>query len=163
MASVSAAIADFQCFVDCQGGYIIKEFSLLDQRFKSSRHWIFKPPKQCTQTDKSRRTNYWLENYYHNLKWEYGEVEYENMGDIFKFIDCKYEFVFVKGRDKKMFVSQQLHKCSVVNLEDFGCPKIDSLILDERGSHCIVHNYAKKKCTQYRTEALAGWINNNWF
>lgn len=161
MASTSVVIADFQCFVDNLGGFIIKEFSLFDQAFKSSRHWIFRPPKQCKQTDKGKRTNYWLENYYHKIKWEYGEVEYEIIQDIFKFIDCKYKFVFVKGLEKKRFLLQHLYRCSVLNMEDFGCPKIDSLIINEKGSHCIVHNNCKEKCTLYRTETLSTWLKLN--
>lgn len=145
MAQTGVLIADFQCFVDSVGGYIVKELSLLDYNFQSVRHWIFKPPVQHKQCEKSRRTNYWLENYYHKIKWNDGDIEYEMIRDIFKFIDCNYKFVFVKGYEKKRFLLQNLYSCCVINLEDYDCPKLDSL--ETAGNQCIIHNTCKEKCT----------------
>jgi len=50
--------------------------SVIDTDTWSKQHWIF---EHCNnmQGAKNQRTNKWLEQHYHDLSMEYGEVEYE--------------------------------------------------------------------------------------
>lgn len=102
-------------FVDMQGfrgldnELVIKEMAiLLDGKL---HHLLFKEPfaKSLLQT-KSKRTNHWLENNFHHLKWEDGFLPYEKMAEILCGIlpNSKEKFfnIYVNGEEKQNWLVQ---------------------------------------------------------
>lgn len=163
MTSASVLIADFQCFVNNEGGYIVKELSIFDYTFQTMQHWMFKPPKLHYKLScKAQRTNCWLTKCFHKIKWDDGEVEYEVIRDIFKYIDDNFRYVLVKGCQKRKFLLKNLYNCSVIDLEEYGCPKIALLPMLNDSKHCIKHNLWKEKCTQYSIQAINSWLDRKY-
>jgi hypothetical protein len=59
-----------QCVLGVNNKYMIKEMFIVDIETWATQHWIFKHSKS-TEDNKSRKTNKWLERYYHQLASSY--------------------------------------------------------------------------------------------
>lgn len=161
MDNNTAVILDFQSFVDNEGNYIIKELSAMDVLHFASRHWIFKPPVQTVTNDKYVRTNKWLTKHYHGLKWNDGEVPYENLFTLLSDHTRMYKYVFVKGLQKKRFLAKHIIHNNIINLEDFDCPKPDALPFVQ-GTACLRHLNSRTQCTSHRVHAFRDWMINDF-
>jgi hypothetical protein len=156
---MSSAILDIQCVLGTDSHYLIKELSVIDTETYSTQHWIFKHDKS-TQDAKSRRTNTWLEHFYHDLSLEYGDVEYEEIGRILN--SLKFDQIYVKGEQKQKIISEFVPHIMVINIEDLGCPRLNQLCAEGNFPCCIFHiNLNPKHCTFYKMFALRKWFINN--
>ena len=110
---------DFQYF-HVDDHIVVKELAIFDENFKFL-HYIFLPPFPITLLSaKEKRKIKWLETYHHNLKWDFGFIDYKYLKDILKIeLSTKfYEKVYVKGLKKKMFL--ELYDIKSINLEELG-------------------------------------------
>jgi hypothetical protein len=98
--------------------------SVVDTKTQASQHWIFKNGKS-EQDEKSGKTNKWLEYNYHKLALEYGDVEYEEVSRILN--SLKFDNIYVKGERKKQVIMEYIPHVRIINIEDFGCPKLDQI------------------------------------
>lgn len=156
----SACVVEIQCFVDNRLNYIVKELSILDLDYNSSQHWIFQPPDECDLNESSLRTNNWLNKYFHKIKWDDGDVDYDHLNVIIDRYLSKYKKILVKGLQKKRFLSH--YSENVINLEDYGCPQIRELIMpSEQGTQCLLHSTIPWVCTHFRVYALSHWMRVN--
>ena len=153
-----SVVVDIQCLMQAGGEYIVKELSVVDMYYYSSSHWLFKPPKTDGRDLKSLKTNYWLSKNLHFLNWEDGYIEYEELFVIMSFIALNYNRVYVKGLQKKNVLSKFISESKVINLEDYGCPKLATLIPRIVNVHCINHSKTSKACTHYRAYAILSWM-----
>lgn len=156
-----AVILDFQCFVDNEGKSIIKELTVMDVARFASRHWILKPPVQAVTNDKYVKTNKWLTTNYHGLHWDEGEVPYEELFPLLTKHTCIYKYVFVKGLQKKRFLTDHIIHNNIINLEDFDCPKATALPY-VHGTACLRHSDYHSKCTNHRVHAFREWMLNDF-
>ena len=156
-----AVILDFQCFVDNEGNSIIKELSVMDVTRFASRHWIFKPPVQAVTNAKYVKTNRWLTANYHGLQWDEGEVPYEDLLSLLTKHTHMYKYIFVKGLQKKRFLTNRIIHNKIINLEDFDCPKATALPYVQ-GTACLRHLDSCSQCTSHRVHAFREWMINDF-
>jgi hypothetical protein len=156
-----AVVVDFHCLLDNDGNSIVKELTIMDVTRFATRHWIFKPPTSCVTNPKHFTTNQWLLDNYHGLHWCEGETSYEYLVPLLTRYTCSYKYVFVKGLQKKQFLIKNIIHFAIVNLEDYGCPKLKELP-HVKGTSCLRHCDYPTMCTSHRTHALREWMLNNF-
>ena len=155
-----SVIADIQCLMQAGDEYILKELSIVDTYYYSSAHWLFKPPKTDGRDLKSLKANYWLSQNFHFLNWEDGYIESEQLPQIMSRIALKYNTVYVKGYQKKTVLTKYISESKVINLEDYGCPKLATLRPGIVNAQCVDHSRQPQACTHYRVHAILRWMNN---
>lgn len=122
-------IIDFQGFKSVTNEFIVKELALISVDAEVYELHLFQPP--CNFIDLPRHLQkqvVWLESCHHGLFWGSGLRKYEELRDIF--INIKIQGnVYVKGTEKQKFIASLLSDfdVKVINLEDFGCPKLGEL------------------------------------
>ena len=153
-----AVIVDFHCFIDNDGNELVKELAVMDVTAFASRHWIFTHPVETIVSNhKHVRTNRWLTDHYHGLTWTDGDTSYEHLVPILEKYTFPFNFVFVKGLQKKRFLQKRIVHFNIINLEDFGCPKLDQL-QSIHGTACLTHRLCPEICTNSRVHALREWV-----
>lgn len=156
----SAAILDIQCVLNSDNKYMIKELSIVDVDTWASQHYIFKLCNVITQNLKSRNVNKWLENNYHGLSLNYGDIEYKELDRILN--SFKFELIYVKGLQKQAIIKEIIPQIDVINLEDLGCPRLDQLCIEDGLPCCVFHKYSNtKQCSFHKVFALKKWFINN--
>ncbi|KAF0719455.1 Integrase catalytic domain-containing protein [Aphis craccivora] len=141
---MSSAILDMQCVLGFSNKYMIKEMSIVDTETWATQHWIFKNSKSM-EDNKSCKTNKWLERNYHQLSIEYGDMEYEELGE-----------------QKKQVLMDYIPHVALINIEDLGCPRLDLICDDETLPCCIFHmEFNPKQCTFYKVFSIRKWFINN--
>ena len=99
-----AVILDFHCFVDVNGNELVKEPTVMDVTAFATRHWIFAPPADTIVSNhKHARTNRWLTEHFHGLVRTDGDTSYEHLVSILVKHTFPFNYVFVKGLEKKDF------------------------------------------------------------
>jgi hypothetical protein len=158
-----AVILDFQCFLNDEGNDVIKELSVMDVTRFVSRHWIFKPPaaNNVVTTPQYIRTNQWLSEHYHGLRWDEGETPYEDLVFVLTTYTSRYTYVFVKGLQKKQFLIKHIIHNNIINLEDYDCPKLSHLT-PVQGTVCLTHHAFRVACTCHRVNALRDWMISDY-
>ena len=130
MASSTLAVIDAQGFRSNTNELIFKELSILSLDGKISQTYLFEPPANLQQ---SFRTNTWLTNNHHGLKWSDGNTPYHHVESIFSEINLKFDKFFVKGVEKRLWLWQYLSK-EMENVEERGCPALHKL---KGGRFCL--------------------------
>lgn len=72
------------------------------------------------------------------------KTPYESLQSLLSTNVCTYKFVFVKGLQKKLVFIKR-----IINLEDYGCPKLKDLLYVQR-----------KTCLRHCDSALHDWMLN---
>jgi len=132
--------------------------SIVDTETWSNQHWIFKHTS-LKQDAKSRSVNSWLKRLYHGLSPDYGDVEYEEIHNIFQ--SLKFNRIYVKGLQKQQIINEFMPHATVFNFENLECPRLCQLS-DETLPCCIFHmDFNPKQCTLNKVFALKKWYVNN--
>jgi hypothetical protein len=156
---MSSAILDIQCVLGVDSKYLIKEMSVIDTETWATQHWIFKH-SNSTQDVNSKRTNKWLQQHYHKLSLDFGDVEYEEIDRILN--SLKFKYIYVKGEHKQKIIIEFIPHTIVINLEEIGCPRLNQLCFDNELPCCIFHmGLNPKQCTFYKIFALRKWFVDN--
>jgi hypothetical protein len=105
---------DILCFYGLDSrSFVIKELSIVNNWTLAADSFIFAPPYDSDV----QRTNIWLEENLHGIKWSDGDVPYSSLSSILtKYID-RCEAVFVKGKDKFKTIKQLLPTSNLIDLE----------------------------------------------
>ena len=94
-------------------GFIIKEIAILNSTGERCYNYFVKGPKSL------HIENYMTYNYQfdmHNLRWEWGDYEFdEAMWDIQSKVKC--DTVYVKGKEKRDFISGLLPGAQILELQ----------------------------------------------
>jgi hypothetical protein len=140
---------------------MIKEMSLLGiDDAQTVQHWIFKH-RLIRQDAKSQKVNKWLERNYQRLTLEHGDVNYKELGNIFK--SLKFKQLYVKGLQKQKIIEKYIPHVSVINMEELGCPRLNQLCnANSNFPCCTFHtNLNPNQCTFYKVYVLKKWYVNN--
>ena len=151
-------IVDIQFCKDCNDKSIPKEIAVISLEDNFIAHWLVLPPYSLKKLDdKSRRQNNWLHKNHHGTTWAEEDVTQkrvrENLKDIFEYSGKLY----VRGRDKVLFL-QDFSTNEIINLEENdACPSFHDLIWTNTycmyhaakfsylSLHCALNNAAKLK------------------
>ena len=100
---------------------IIKELGLFIDG--SLQGFSFCPPK----TLKPNKQTTWNTSHLHGIAWSSGKLDYEKLFAVFYDIKVMNAEVFAKGLERCRLLATLLGQ-NVVNLDDYGCPKIQELV-----------------------------------
>lgn len=117
----SAAVVEFQAFRGERNVYVVKEFAVVDIKTNCSVVILFAPPYDHTRLPvKTQKTNEWLRTRYHHLRWDDGNVPYEDMVRVIVEICSRFSTLYTKGSEKTKFL--QHYHGNVINLDDLYAP-----------------------------------------
>lgn len=98
-----AAVVEFQAFYDNNDKFVIKEFVIVGDSFQTQV--IFKSPYcKCTLNDKQQRAARWLIRHFHGIKWEEGNIEYNE--NLISSLCSNFQIIYTKGYDKVQFLKR---------------------------------------------------------
>lgn len=156
-------VCEFQAFYNNDNEFVIKELVVIDIQNRGYTHLHFLPPFERTKLNGiKRRTATWLENHFHGLLWEEGNVKY-NLNTIRSVLN-QYSTIYTKGAEKQKFLK------SIVDVKVYDLDIFKSLIpklpirQDEKykivcpietGLHCV---YGSMRCALYKAVHLANWL-----
>jgi len=156
------AAVDIQMLRGVEGEYIIKEFSLYDTRLDVNRTVVFGPP--CAESMLSSnilRENYYVVYNFHGLRWNCGSEPYHFLPDILRTVTCPYMTLYVKGRQKKTLLQSFLN-IHIVDVEEMGCPKLDTLPQLPVRAHCAEHTmFPLHSCAAVNAKRIGLWYEFN--
>ena len=92
------------------------------------QEFLFCPSKNC----KPKKQTKWNTNRLHGTAWSSGEFEYDKLFDVSHDINTMNAALFVKCLELCKLASRLLGQC-VENLDDYGFPNIQDLIVAEEG------------------------------
>lgn len=104
------AIVDIQGFKRSSDLFVLKEFAYVEvDQDSEARVIIFKPPVKWKKLLKEeQRTNLWLSENHHGIKWESGWADYDDHRTIIQNNLKGFSKILVKGLDKKKFLREIL-------------------------------------------------------
>lgn len=152
-AALRVGVVEFHGFRGNSGDFIVKELVLVNVDAGFYTQVFFKPPYDRTVLDKQRRKQTeWLENNYHGIRWEYGELEYSL--DTIKTLCSYFTTIYTKGLEKCRFL-QQFHN-NVHSIPD-NAPKL-SVYNDS--VYCPAHPMLVKpvRCALQTALFYADWL-----
>jgi hypothetical protein len=144
------AFIEFQSFIGNNNRYIVKELAIVSDSFRCQL--LFKPPYEFERlNDKMRRTARWLARHYHLIRWESGEMRY-NEGMI-KLLCKPFKVIYTTGDEKARFLRKfhprvvDVYLNSVFSSVNFNC---------ENNEQCIypAHNSTHERCALHRACVL---------
>jgi len=155
-------ILDFQGFKN-GNEFVIKELAIISMDGQKYELQLFLPPYNINELSKEvRRQVHWIEKHLHGLYWSSGFKEYSQIKDIFKYIDIKGN-VYVKGTEKRTTIANLLcdFDVKVINLEDFGCPKLSVLKQQSmlNAYKPCTFNHTIHNCAYINVHILLQWWN----
>lgn len=122
------AFCDLQMLRGADGRLVVKEFSVFNAEKDSSRTVIFKAPYSSDVLPEDvRKTNRVIFNHINGLKWENGTVPYDKYPDVIRQMAASFQYLYVKGEEKRELLRLILPNTIVINIERLGCPKLKTL------------------------------------
>lgn len=157
-----SAFVDFQGFKHPQSLFVLKELSVLTLGVKTlSKTYIFAAPcgkenltaEYCEIIEKSELTD-------HGIPWDEGDIDYREVATTIHDLSSeKFDYVYVKGEEKKKWLSSLVKSVTIINLDDLGCPKDENLFDLPTMRHMNCH----KKCVNYNCAAENSHRYKLWF
>ncbi|EFA13594.1 hypothetical protein TcasGA2_TC001481 [Tribolium castaneum] len=139
---------------------IIKELVVLNTDKPSLKFFLFKPPEDLsTLPHRYQRQADWLTYNFHGLCWSSGISEYEKLNEILHESTKDSKCIYVKGLEKKRFISNRLPDIEVVNIEDLECPSLRYLREHFDTRCCDNHIIKNAVCALENVQNLATWYN----
>lgn len=149
-------VVDMQGFKQPVNDYILKELAIIPLQGGEPVVFLFSPPFPWNRlTDKYKRENTWLEQYYHGLSWKAGQVPYnliksilqEHLGDVKK--------IYVAGAIQKSWLERFKYN-NVINIAEMGYPPLDKIKL---ATVCPNHNGAyRASCALHNARLIKQFI-----
>lgn len=156
IVNMSSVVIEFEGFQVKTNDFVIKElaFYVVDHGYHA--RWSFLPPYPWEQlTVKNRKSYAWLTRYCHGLRWDSGELPYSALERIVSSLFISYKTIYTKGLEKTKFL-EKISKRKIFNLNDFGCPKIDSL--KRTVLNCPSHKSHFKHCALLKAFSYGEYI-----
>lgn len=160
---MSTILLDIQFLIGENGDYIAKEVGYLDTRMLLPEpvNIIFKPPYPFNRLSTTHRLRNGFINFNINgLRWEDGDLEYDELDDYLEQFNGKT--ILVCGRDKKTFLQRILKTSIIVDLEKSNGITLSKL--DDPELVCKIHNQperANKRCTKNNVFKLFFYMTKN--
>jgi hypothetical protein len=166
----SVAIIDYEAF-SFHKVWTIKELAVCRGDANNCLQISFRPPIPWGQLSLDHRTSvrYQTQNV-HKIPWRLGDLE---VGEIQGIVQRRYTnqnlIYLAKGEDKSRIIAR-LIEAPVYNLEQAGCPKIDTLYRDScetsQDVKCLcfptIHNKEGfKHCAVKKARFITEWVKDN--
>lgn len=156
-------IIDVQGFRRPFAEFVFKEIAIIPLAGQDvlPKVYLFGPPCHWNSLPvKFKSENSWLERNYHGLKWNDGEIPYEELEEILKSDLRDAVKIYVKGLEKKKWIENIMPDVVVVfNMEDYECPSLVKLLESSYDVPCKHHNlYYKANCAVQNALALKKWL-----
>ena len=113
---------------------------------------FFKPNKQTT----------WNTSHLHGIVWSSGKLDYEKLFAVFYDIKVMNADVFARKLEKCRLLTRVLGQ-KIENLDDYGCPKIQDLVREEKTDSswvCFSYPFPHKTrlhCAEKKTKVYGEW------
>ena len=126
-------------------------------------HWIVSSPHSIKKLSNTvRKQNHWLLRNKHGLSWLDGGISQKNLKKSIRNISEHIHKIFVRGKDKKIFM-QEIVTNNVINLEENDeCPSLANLTWVD--TYCIHHSvkfcYLTYACALNNAAKLKLWLSN---
>lgn len=157
-----SAVIDVQCVVDSDLHMVIKEICIADaQRATHVMHWLVQHPPTFRLSPQSTKVNVWLQTHFHGIRYTDGHIPYSELARVLGAVNSRYTAVYVKGIQKRNLLQRYLPKCTVIDLEAYGCPKCR--MLQQQQHVCPFHSdrAQNKTCAKAQCLALRVWMDEN--
>lgn len=140
------------------GRVMYKKYASSDPSGEQVLHLLFETPTDCYVNDK---TKHYLEHFHHGLVYEQSAVKYSHMEGMIRkdFENCTQ--VYVKGCLKKTFLENIVSNVEIIDLLDFGCPKLKCLPTPTQT--CSYHAFSTAMCAYQNVISLRSWMMQNMF
>jgi hypothetical protein len=133
--------------------FIVKEIAILSSDGDKCYNYFITGPKQYPDKIHSQTIQYQYSK--HKLSWDLGDYEFtEAMEDIRRKI--KHALVYIKGQEKRDFISHYLPDCRIIDLKNIPSFKIMASCNNER---CEVKH--GNTCARRKVYELRHYLQNN--
>lgn len=155
-------VLDIQGFKQAGGDYVVKELAIvpLDKK-KQSVVFLFEAPYPWGRlSDKYKRENAWLEQYYHGIPWNSGTVPYNLLKDTLKENLDDATKVYVMGEIYKLWLDRfHFVNFPIENILEKGFPSLD------RGTRiatvCTHHNDSNRAtCALHNARRVRQYLHD---
>jgi len=144
-------IIDMQGFI-IQDEFVPKELAITNNG-KDVHLYLFKPPIKFSKlSEKDKRQARWLERHHHGLPFSCGFIPLAHIDDILDLFIGPNNIVYVKGYQKKDYLTKYLLN-EVVNLENDTCVNL------VKANHNCIYHKNNTLCSKYNVEILMKKIN----
>lgn len=132
---------DIQGFQDNNKKFILKEIAVLTSH-NELQHFIVIPPYSFHMlSSNSKNTVKWLYRNHHGHKWDDGNTKFVDVVKFLKKYINNCQTVYVKGLEKKLWLSQVLNHPEIIDLMDIKPTTIKKLRKTYLNiPRCISHN-----------------------
>lgn len=160
-------IVDIQGFKQPIDEFVLKEIAIMALKSDKAAEpttFLFAPPCAWTELPvKYRVMNSWLVRNFHGISWDSGDLPYRNAKKIIAAILNPARTVYVKGLEKKRWLTSFMDESSassIVDLETLECPSLRKLPTILPVSGCPHHsNISKFNCATENVKSLKNWLN----
>ena len=155
-------VIDIQFCKDANDKNVPKEVAILALNKDFSSHYMILPPYSIKKLpSKVRCQNNWLMQNHHALTWLDGDVSQRTLQKNLETISRYSNKVYVRGREKLVFLQGVIHN-EIINLEDDdNCPSFENL--DSTGKYCLQHGIKSPDlsfhCAMNNAGKLKFWLN----
>ncbi|KAK4883087.1 hypothetical protein RN001_006406 [Aquatica leii] len=154
------AFVDLQGFRGADKKFIPKEVAVVSSDGDYCEVLLIKPPMPYSTLPKSVKNEvYYLENYFHGLKWSTGYINFEDFEDELRKLLTPFNGIFVKGYEKQNTLNF-LNK-PVVNMEGLSCPTFKELKKKMQAIKCLHHHIESPSCALEHALILCEWSKKN--
>ncbi len=120
---------------------------------------MFAPP--CGEhmlSEATLRENNYVTYNFHGLRWYCGTEPYHFLEEILTSITCPYVTLYVKGRQKKALLLEIIPHLHIVDIEEKGCPKLETLPQLPVRAHCVEHSmFPLHSCAAVNAKRIGLW------
>lgn len=149
-------VIEFQAFRGNKNEYIIKELVILDLTTNVVYPFMFKPPYPYKKLNsKAKRTNKWLIKSFHNITWNEGFTDYNEVDDVMYHFCTEFNRIYTKGLEKRNWI-QKYTTANVIDL------KIDSSLTVCYDNICLASKnkaHRQGQCGLKNAYRLASFLN----
>lgn len=152
------------------GEIVVKELSCISSdkygNSKIQTYQFYAPYPDTELPEDKKRSNSWAVNNKGVSPWGRGDLKAWKLEPILIAI-CRFEEnIYAKGREKTEFLNKLIGKLfidrpekkKIVNLEDLGCPKAESLYLGIGTLTCGVSTHNGTNCTLNNANKFSTWL-----
>lgn len=146
-------VVEVQFFRDKNNKYWIKELCILKDGFKAL--FVSLPPHDWDELPKKlKKVNQYSEERLHQLLWEEGTTEFNDMEGLLKHKTRDSKYIFTKGEEKSRILSEILGR-DVVDLT-FETPSYQKM--EARVKKCLYRNHNVNFCAYANAHKLFDFI-----
>lgn len=153
---VNIAIVDLQWFTSTvqDKRHIVKELAVSSLDRQCEQCFLFYPPTEsCIQSDVDPKKAEWISNFFFQLSWTDGETPYSRLPEILNLINKNFRIIYVKGLQKKTFLRNLMKDIIIINIEDFGCPRLPLL---QSKRTCLRKH---ENCALTNVDKITSWMH----